>query len=143
MKWVIALLGLLSFSPFASADEAWYGTWVERSATPMTMIMEGSGGGTKVTYHIPAANLVLSYDTRMDGNEVPVLINGKDSGEVMIVKRIDDRHAANSWKIQGKQAGTSKSELSADGKVLEVENDNAISGRNGAAGKITQYWDKK
>jgi hypothetical protein len=45
--------------------------------------------------------------------------------------------------MQGTQAGTSTSEISADGKVIKVETDTMAAGPDGAAGKVTQYWDKK
>jgi hypothetical protein len=46
-------------------------------------------------------------------------------------------------KFQGKEAGISKGEISPDGKVLKVENDNTVDSANGIAGKSAQYWDKK
>ena len=146
MKRVVVFsLVSLSLSVWA-ADDAWYGTWVQRSPSPMTMTVEKSGAGARFTYRMPPGsnpNFVLSFDTKVDGKEVPVLIDGKASGETMTVKRIDDRHTIAAWRMQGTPAGTSRSELSADGKVIKVESDNAVPGPTGAAGQITQYWDKK
>jgi hypothetical protein len=46
-------------------------------------------------------------------------------------------------KFQGKETGISKGEVSADGKVLKIDNDNTVDSANGVAGKSTQYGDKK
>ena len=147
MKRVIAVLSLVSLSVSVwSADDAWYGTWVQRSALPMTMTVEKSGEGAKFTYRMPPGanpNFVLSFDTKGDGKEVPVLIDGKPSGETMTVKRVDERHTTSAWKINGTPSGTSRSEMSADGRAIKVESDNAVAGPNGVVGQITQYWDKK
>ena len=82
--------------------------------------------------------MVMSFETRFDGKDVPVLVDGKPSSEVMMIKRLDDRHTLAAWKIDGQPAGASRSEMSADGKVVRVDND-ALEG----TGQKTQYWDKK
>jgi hypothetical protein len=146
MKRILVLLGLFSVAPLVLADDAWYGTWVERSAKPMTMTVEKAGSGAKFTYQMPPGftpNMVMTFETQFDGQWVPVMVDGKPSAETMMVKRIDDRHTSGAWKMQGTPAGTSKSELSADGKVIKVDTDTMAAGPDAAAGKITQYWDKK
>ena len=145
MKRIAGLLCLLGLSASAAAPEEWYGTWVERSATPMTLIVEPAGSATRFTYHMPPnfqPQTVMSFETAFDGKDVVVFVDGKPTSEVMTIKRIDDRHIVSAWKMGGKMAGTSRSELSADGKVVKVENDDAQP-VGGAAAKTTQFWDKK
>ena len=136
MKAIAGLLCLWSLSASAATPEAWYGKWVERSATPMTLVVEPAGAAARFTYHMPPnfkPTMVMSFETAFDGKEVPVLVDGKPSGEVMMIKRIDDRHTVSAWKIDGKPAGTSTSEMSADGKAVRVD-----------TGKTsTVYWDKQ
>jgi hypothetical protein len=146
MKAAIAgLLCLWGVSASAAAPEAWYGTWVERAASPMTLVVEPAGDATRFTYHMPPQfkpPIVMTFETKFDGKGVIVFVNGDASPEVMSIKRIDDRHTVAEWKINGKPAGSSRSEMSADGKVVRVDNDNADAA-TGPVGKPTQYWDKK
>jgi hypothetical protein len=142
MKRIAGLLCVLSLSASAAAPEEWYGTWLERSATPMTLVVEPAGSATRFTYHMPPdfkPQMVMSFETQFDGKDVPVLVNGAPSSEVMSIKRIDDRHVVGAWKINGQPAGSSRSEMSADGKVVRVDND-ALDEKTG---QKTQYWDKK
>jgi hypothetical protein len=142
MKAIASLLCLLSLGAAAAAPSEWYGTWVERSATPMTLVVEPAGSATRFTYRMPPdfkPQMVMSFETQFDGKDVPVLVDGKPTSEVMMIKRLDDRHVIGAWKIDGKPAGTSRSEMSADGKVVRVDNDSL----DAATGKKTVYWDKK
>ena len=147
MKRIIALSGLLYLATPAFAADPWLGTWVQRGKKPMTMTIEKAGAsGAKFTYRMPPEfkpNMVMTFETQFDGNEVPVFVDGKPIDETMVVKRIDDRHTAASWKIQGEPGGSSTSELSADGKVIKAESDNEVPGLDGKTGKVTLYWDKK
>jgi len=61
----------------------------------------------------------------------------------MGIKKIDGHHTVTVVKIQGKETGISKSEISPDGKVLTVENDYATSNPNGLVEKQIQYWDRQ
>ena len=51
MKAIAGLLCLLSLSASAAVPAEWYGTWVERSATPMTLVVEPAGTqrGSRIT----------------------------------------------------------------------------------------------
>ena len=147
MKRIAALFGLWSLATPAFADDPWLGTWVQRSKTPMTMTIEKIGAsGAKFTYHMPPAmkpNVVMTFETQFDGKEVQVFVDAKPIDETMVINRIDDRHTTASWKINGEPAGSSTSELSADGKVIKAESDNEMPGPDGKIGKVTLYWDKK
>ncbi len=138
---------LLSLSSLAGAESLWSGTWVLRvppQGGRLTMTVEEVGTGWKLTYKVvgPAApgTIVSTVLTQLDGKDVPVLIEGKPSGQTMGVKKIDSRHTVGIVKFQGKEMGVSKGEISPNGKVLKVETDYASSN---PIGKETQYWDRK
>jgi len=46
-------------------------------------------------------------------------------------------------KVDGKPYGTSKAELSPDGRILNVENDTTLATPRPQPGKTVEYWDKK
>jgi hypothetical protein len=111
------------------------------------MTVEELGTGWKLTYKVvgPDApgSIVSTVLTPLDGKDVPLLVNGKPSGQTMGIKRIDSHHTVTVLKFQGKETGISKAEISPDGKVLTVENDYATSNPNGLVGKQIQYWDRQ
>jgi len=72
-----------------------------------------------------------------------VLTNSKPTGQTMAIQKIDARHSVTVLKFQGKQYGTSKSELSPDGKVMKVEDDITSTVAGHVVGKSVHYWDKK
>ena len=126
------------------------GTWIKRSSpTPpmMMMVIEPAGPGIKITYRMldpdgKATNQgVLTLVTALDGKEVPMMIDGKESGQTMAVLRTDANHASTIIKMQGKDFARSTTELSPDGKTMKVEND--FSAMNPSAGKQIEFWDKK
>jgi hypothetical protein len=126
------------------------GTWIKRGETraPMMMIVESAGPGVKITYRImgadgkPMNQYVMTVVTMLDGKEAVVVVDGKPSDETMAVKRIDDSHTFTVIKMQGKEFGTSKLEVSSDGKVLKVENHTA-SWAGQPEKDATEYWDKQ
>jgi len=108
------------------------------------MAVEEVGTGWKLPYKVvgPVASgtIVSTVLTQLDGKDVPVLVEGKPSGQTMGIKKIDSRHTVGVVKFQGKEMGISKSEISPDGKVLRVETDYAPSN---PIGKEIQYWDRQ
>jgi hypothetical protein len=108
------------------------------------MTVEEVGTKWKLTYHVlgPAApgSTVSTVLTPLDGNDVPVLVNGKSSGQTMGVRQIDSRRTVAVLKFHGKETGISKAELSPNAKVLTIEIDYATSN---PLGKEIQYWDKQ
>jgi hypothetical protein len=126
------------------------GTWIKRGDTraPMMMIVESAGSGLKITYRImgadgkPMSQYVMTVVTMLDGKEAVVVVDGKPSDETMAVKRVDDSHTFTVIKMQGREFGTSKLEVSGDGKVLKVEN-HTVSWAGQPANDATEYWDKK
>lgn len=138
----------------ALASSAWpqlaIGTWNKRGDHPlMLMIIEPDGSATKITYKVltpdgkPMPQAVMTLVTQLDGNEVPVLVNGKPSGETMAIRRIDERHTSTIVKMNGAPFGTSKSELSADGRTLRVENTTSGDVPGQPAGTRIEYWDRQ
>ena len=150
MKRIALLLIGLALGSVAWAASPWAGVWVMRDSPKtarLTMVLEEKGAGWKVTYRIPApgaaAVTLMTIETALDGKDAAILVDGKPIGQTMDIRRVDDRHTVTVMKSQGKQTGVSKSELSADGKVIRSENESTASGPTGVAGKQFQYWDKQ
>jgi hypothetical protein len=149
---VTIAFGAMLMGIFGSATplraQAAIGTWVRKpdSSAPkgMTMIVEMCcGSGRRITYHVPPNNMVLVVESKLDGQDAPVLFDGKPSGETMAITKLDDRHASAVIKMNGKVFGTSKGTISADGKTLTVEDDFTASVGGNPAGKQTETWVKK
>ncbi len=142
----IAVLAVTSIRPAYAQLEI--GTWV-RQPIPrmptMTMTIEACcNGGRRLTYHVivEKTETVMVLETRLDGVETPVLVNGKPTPETLAIKRTDDHHATTVMKMNGAVVGTNTATLSADGKTLTVVNDyNTPVG--GQPGKSTEIWLRK
>ena len=145
MRPIAVVVCLLGLSALVHADGLPTGTWIRRNPMPggaIALTVEAAGGGRKLTYKFADATMVMTIVTQLDGKDAPVLLNGQPSGQTMAIKLIDDRHTFAVVKFQGKEGSTAKSELSADGKVLKVEN---MMPSAGGAGQVVlvEYWDKK
>lgn len=150
MKRVAVVLCLLSMSSAAWAQLG-MGTWFNRSssssAPPMMLVIEPAGSGVKLTYRMlgpngaPIGQGAMTIVSGLDGKDAPMMVDGKDTGQTMAIRRIDATHTATVLKFQGKVVGTSKSELSPDGRTLTSEND--MSASVPGAEKKTEIWDKK
>jgi hypothetical protein len=132
----------------AWATAAWaqifVGTWLRTDAggKGITMTVERCcNGGLRLTYHIPSAGnqpaATMTVDSPMDGTEAPALIGGKPSGEMMAVKRIDDRHYTGVVKMAGQLMGTYNATISADGKMITNE---GVVQMGGTSQKVTETW---
>ena len=137
------LLSLVSARPAHAQLEI--GTWVRKpvAGTPEIRIKIEAccGGGRRLTYLVTtgATKTTLSLDTKLDGAEVPVVVDGKPTAETMIIKRVDAHHATNILKMNGKLFASSTATLSADGKTLTVVTDNT----GGPMGKQTDIYVKQ
>jgi hypothetical protein len=144
----VVLLGVLSPARPLHAQIG-VGTWVRKatgSTLPMTMTVEACcNGGRRLIYHfgINGTETILSVESAFDGSEAQVLIAGKPSGETMAITRVDDHHTSTVVKLNGKEFGTSKATLSADGKVLTVVNVYSSSVGGQTAGTSTETWTHK
>ena len=123
------------------------GTWErnQTSATPVKLTMTVTaccGKGRRLVYHMDINGTVttMTVDSKFDGSEAPVLLNGQPSGETMAITWIDDHHTKAVLTLNGKPFGTAKSALSADGKTLTVDDDFSASVGGQPAGKFTEIW---
>ena len=137
----------------SAASTAWaqlsVGTWIKRpsSTPPMMMVIEPAGPGLKITYRMLGADgkalnqNVMTVVTALDGKDAPTMVDGKATGQTMAITRVDANHSVTVVKMQGKEFGTSRAEISPDGKTMKVEND--VSAVNPSAGKQVEYWDRR
>jgi hypothetical protein len=150
MKYLIFIVCLFSFSATSLADSPWIGTWVLREPQPggqLTLKVEEVQNGWKLTYKVIGPGAPGASDTTivtlLDGNDVPVLIDGKPSGQTMGIKKLDDHHTVNVIKFKGKEIGVSKSELSSNSKMIKVETNYPDSNPGAPAPNQIQFWDRK
>jgi len=145
-------MGRVAFTVFAvaiaSSTQAQLaaGTWVLREAPQLSMVVEPAGSGYDITYHVvgPDGKAVrMTLRTPLDGSETPFLIDGKPTGQTYAGRRVDSRHTTGVVKMNGKPIGTSRAELSADGKTITVENDNTAAVGGNPVGKRIEHWDKR
>jgi hypothetical protein len=147
MTGAATLVWLLCASNSAHAQLG-VGTWVRQvgPSTPgqVTMIVETCcGGGRRLTYKLGDLGQTMVIESAFDGREVPVLVNGKPSGETMAITLVDALHTVTVVKMNGKQFGVSKGSLSADGKTLTVSNDYSASVGGGPVGMYTEVWRRR
>ncbi|BCA56422.1 hypothetical protein W02_35620 [Nitrospira sp. KM1] len=152
MTRLILAVYLLSLSAIvaAASDNPWVGTWILREPEPggqLTLNIEEVSEGWKLMYTVigpgaPGASYTTVV-TPLNGKDAPVMIDGKTSGQTMGITKIDDLHTVNVIKYEGKEIGTSKTELSSDGKIIKVETDYPDSNLGAPASKQIQFWDKK
>jgi len=148
MRRIAVVVCFLSLSPLVQADSLPIGTWVKRAPSPgaaLTMTVEQVGNGRKLTYKYgpDAPGMVMVVLTQLDGKDVPILVDGKPTDQTMGIRMIDSRHTFTVLKLQGKETGIAKSEVSANGKVLKVEIMMATPGVKEEGAKVVEYWDKK
>ena len=102
------------------------------------------GSGRRLIYRSPGADTPMTVESPFNGSEVPVLMDGKPTGQTMAITQTDARHWTTIVKVKGQVFGTSKATLSADGRTLSIENDmSATIGTNNPASKSTETWVKK
>lgn len=141
----VALITVLAGSAHAQMA---VGTYV-RQVTPstpgvMTVTVEPCcNGGRRLTYHFGDMKQVMVIESPFNGREVPVMVDGKPSGETMAIQRVDARHTSAIVKMNGKPFGVSKCTISADGRTLSVDNEYSASVGGGAAGKSKETWVRK
>ena len=147
LVFAAAMLCELGLIPSALAQVG-VGTWVRTigPATPgaITMTVEACcNGGRRLTYQLGDTKQTMLVESPFDGREVPVLLDGKPSGETMAIMLVDSRHTSTVVKLNGKPFGVSKTTISPDGKTLTVESDFSASVGGNPAGKQTETWTRK
>jgi len=145
MKSIAVAVLALAMASEARAQVA-VGTWVMRESPQISMVVDQMGSGFSIKYHLVGIDgkpVTMTLQTPLDGSETPFLINGKPTGQTYAGKRVDSRHTTGVLKMNGKPLGTSKAELSADGKTITVENDNTVASGGTPAGKRIEHWDRR
>ena len=123
------------------------GTWVQTS--PMkgfTMTVEECcNGGRRLIFHVTLGQKTqtLTVESRFDGSDAPVLVDGKPNGETMALKRVDERHTTTVFKRNGKVFRTSTAAESPDRKTLTVDNEFIEAAGGPATGKMTETYVRK
>lgn len=97
-------------------------------------------GGRRIIFRIAGTEQMMTVESRLDGSEAPVLLDGKPSGETMAIKRLDGHHSITVVKLNGQPFGTSKATLSPDGKTITVDNDFSSSVGGNPIGKSSEVW---
>src|SRR5262245_10461386 len=145
-----ALALLLTVSTTLDAQMV-VGTWLrtptKTAPGKMTMTVEPCcGSGYKLTYRFAIdekQTMLMTVSSPFNGSEVPVLVDGKPSGETMAIKRIDDHHASTVLKMKGEPMGISRSTLSADGKTISVVNEVTNAAVGMPVGTTTETWTRQ
>ena len=86
---------------------------------------------------------MLTLETKLDGSDAPLVMNGQPTGETMGIKRVDDHHTMTVLKLNGQQFGTSTATISDDGKTLTIENNITAPLGGRRVGKTTETWVRK
>jgi hypothetical protein len=147
---VCAVSALLTGGGRAVAADSPVGTWARVGDAPkdkgnMTMTIERwNKSGAKLTYKMVDQPIVLTLETKLDGSDAPLLMNGQPTGETMAIKRVDGHHASNTLKMNGKQFGTSTATFSDDFSKLTIEDQIQEATTVGPPrGKTTEIWMRK
>ena len=142
-------LFLLAITTAAQADTGLLGpgTWVQRDGV-LVLTVEEAGAARKLTYRTrgPDGKFMkgeLTHVTTGDGKDAPMLIDGKPTGQSMAIRKVDANHTATVLKLNGKDCGTSKSEVSADGKVMKTETEYSNPTCGAVGKKQVTFWDRK
>jgi hypothetical protein len=148
LRVLVAFSLLLAASSVRCEPPIPAGTWIKRDTkSPITMTVEPVGTGARLTYRFKnpdpkkANILTMIVESKFDGSESQVLIDGKPSGETMEIKRVGANHTETVVKVNGKPMGNSKSELSADGRTITVENE--VQDAPDRKRLVTEHWDKQ
>lgn len=147
---VFSLAALLVGAPPAAAADSPVGTWTKKAKPgqpTMTLTIEAWGKGkAKLVWTFKGQGMdgvIMSVASALDGKDAPVLLNGKDSGEMMAISLVDKLHSLTVVTMKGKPFGTSKGTFSPDFTTLTVENDFSTSVGGNPAGKTTEVWTRR
>jgi hypothetical protein len=143
MLYVTALVA--AARPAAAAGSPIGGTYVMQAKDgkpEMTMKVDAWGPGkVKLTYHVKGADdIEVTVVSATDGKDAPVLLNGKETGETMVIKLTGKLHSTAVVKMNGKPMGTSKARFSSNYKTLTVHSHMTAMVGNMAKGKSTEVW---
>jgi hypothetical protein len=144
-----AVAALLAGGGRAVAADSPVGTYARVGDAPrdknFTMTIERwNKSGAKLTYKMVGQPVVLTLETKLDGSDAPLVMNGQPTGETMGIKRIDGHHAATVLKMNGKQFGTTTATFNDDFTKLTIEDQVQEATQIGPPpGKTTETWVRK
>ena len=123
------------------------GTWVQRNGV-LVLTVEQAGAARKLTYRTrgPDGKFMkgeLTLVTMGDGKDSPMLVDGKPTGQSLAIRKVDANHTHTVMKLNGKDCGTSRSEISADGKVMKSEDEYTNPACGMVGKKPVNMWDRK
>jgi hypothetical protein len=123
------------------------GTWVQTAPMKgLTMTVENCcNAGRRLIFQMTLGQKTqtMMVESRFDGSDAPVLVDGKPNGETMALKRVDDRRTSTVFKRDGKVFRTSTTTESADRTTLTVENEMIDTADGRVTGKMTETYVKK
>ena len=123
------------------------GTWVQTAPmTGMMMTVEGCcDGGRRLIFHVTLGQKeqIMTVESRFDGSDAPVLVDGKPNGETMALKRVEEHLTTAVFKRNGKVFRTSTTAESADRRTLTVENKFIDTADGRETGKMTETYVRK
>lgn len=142
---IAALFALTSGSSLQAQFSV--GTWVQTAPMKgLTMSVEDCcNGGRRLIFHVTLGQKTqtMMVESRFDGSDAPVLVDGKPNGETMALKRVDERRTTTVFKRNGKVFRTSTTAESADRMTLTVENEFIDTGDGRVTGKMTETYVRK
>jgi hypothetical protein len=143
---VIAVLFLLIAGSSLQAQFS-VGTWVQTAPMKgLTMTVEECcNGGRRLLFHVSVGQKTqtMSVESRFDGSDAPVLVDGKPNGETMALKRVNERQTTTVFKRNGKVFRTSTTAESADQRTLTVENEFIDTADGRVTGKMKETYARK
>jgi hypothetical protein len=134
---VAVLFALMSGSSLQAQFSV--GTWVQTAPMKgLTMTVEDCcKGGRRLIFHITLGQTTqtMTVESRFDGSDSPVLVDGKPNGETLALRRVDERRTTTVFKRSGKIFRTSTTAESADRMTLTVVNEFIDTGDGRVTGK--------
>jgi hypothetical protein len=112
----------------------------------LTMTVEDCcTGGRRLIFRITLGKKTqtMMVESRFDGSDATVLIDGKPNGETMALKRVDERRTTTVFKRNGKVFRTSTAIESTSRTTLTVENEFIDTGNGRVTGKMTETYVRK
>ena len=123
------------------------GTWVQTAPMRgLTMTVEDCcNGGRRLIFNITLGQKTqtMMVESRFDGSDAPVLVDGKPNGETMALKRVDERRTTTVFKRNGKVFRTSTAIESTARTTLTVENAFIDTGNGRVTGRMTETYVRK
>jgi hypothetical protein len=150
----ITLFAVVGASAARAQSNPLTGTWklnLEKSKyepgpapKSLTRTVDANAEGAKYSFEGVAADgkaIAYGFSVKFDGKDNAISGSMPSGADTIAAKRVDERHFAASVKKGGKEIGTSKVSVSADGKTTTVES----TGTSASGAKVheVQVFDKQ